>query len=448
MSAEVPSRLNPDRLRWIDYWVGVPLCFALTILARVQALFSGQATGRAAPRNVLFIELAEMGSTVLACPAVHRLRESFPGCGVFFLLFKHIDVSIKVLDLVPNSHVLTIDVSSPRTLVRDTLRFMRDARQLGIDTVVNLESFARFSTILAYLSGARTRVGFHPFTQRGLYIGDLFTHRVMYNPHVHTWQSLLALVQALEVPPGADGPREDSESSSAAARARGGGAPRASIDELPLGKFPAASREERVIPRVRIDVAARRRVEALLQAESAAVAGKRLIVVNPNASKLISIRKWPLEHYAELVRRLLQDPRNACVITGLASEREDAQFILDRVTSDRLVSLTGKTSLSELIDLFNLAEVLVTNDSGPAHFAALTDVHVVVFFGPETPDLYRPLTDRCTVMYSAYACSPCVSAYNQRKSVCTDNRCLTSISVDTVHAAVAEILEATPAAVS
>jgi ADP-heptose:LPS heptosyltransferase len=90
----------------------------------------------------------------------------------------------------------------------------------------------------------------------------------------------------------------------------------------------------------------------------------------------------------------------------------------------------------------------VTNDSGPAHFAALTDVHVIVFFGPETPELYRPLTDRCTVMYSNYACSPCVSAYNQRRSVCTNNRCLTTISVDTVHAAVVDVLEAAPAAVS
>ena len=421
MSAEVPSRLNPDRLRWIDYWVGVPLCFLLTAFSKVVGLFSPRhAGGSAAPRNVLLIELAEMGSTVLACPAVHRLRDSFPGAGVFFLVFKHIDVSVKVLGVVPDDHVLTIDVSSPGSLIRDTLRFMGTARRLGIDTVVNLETFARYSTILTYLSGARTRVGFHPFTQRGLYIGDLFTHRVTYSPHLHTWQSLLALVRAIEVPP----------------------------DELPLGKYPAGGREERVIPRVHTDVAARRRIEGLLQAESPAVAGKRLIVVNPNASKLISIRKWPLDHYAELVRRLLADPRNACVITGLASEREDAQFILDRVNSDRLVSLAGKTSLKELIDLLSVAEVLVTNDSGPAHFAALTDVHIIVFFGPETPELYSPLTDRCTVMYSNYACSPCVSAYNQRKSVCTNNRCLTTISVETVHAAVVDVLEAAPAAVS
>jgi len=418
VSIEAPARLNPDRLRWIDYWIGVPACFLLTLIARITG--GGRASASEAPRNVLFIELAEMGSTVLACPAVHRLRKAFPESRVFFLVFKHIDESVKVLNLVPDADVLTIDVSSPGTLIRDTLRFMRDARRLRIETVINLEMFARFSTMLTYLSGARNRVGFHPFTQKGLYIGDLFTHRVIYNPHVHTWQSLSALVQALEPAPSTG---------------------TALTHELPMGKFPAASAADRVIPRVRTDEAARRRIEDLIRAESPAVLGKRLIVVNPNASKLISIRKWPLEHYAELVRRLLEDSRNACVVTGLKSEREDAQFILDRVPSDRLVSLAGKTTLRELIDLFNVADVLITNDSGPAHFAALTDIHVVVFFGPETPELYHPLTDRHTVMYSHYACSPCVSAYNQRKSVCTNNRCLTTIDVGTVHRTLGEILD-------
>jgi ADP-heptose:LPS heptosyltransferase len=179
----------------------------------------------------------------------------------------------------------------------------------------------------------------------------------------------------------------------------------------------------------------------MLERESPNVLGKRLLIINPNASKLISIRKWPLECYADLVKRLLEDSSNACILTGVPSEREDAEFIMARVKSDRLVSLTGKTSLRELIELFNMADLLVTNDSGPAHFASLTGIHVMVFFGPETPALYRPLTDRCTVMYSDYACSPCVSAYNQRKSVCTNNRCLTSIPVDDVHAAVTRILE-------
>jgi ADP-heptose:LPS heptosyltransferase len=392
----------------------VPICLALTVISKIVALFT-RAGSRATnpPQNVLFIELAEMGSTVLACPAVHHLRTRYPGCHVFFLLFKHIDESVRVLNLVEDADILTIDVSSVWSLCRDTARVVLAARRHRIDTVITLETFARFSTILSFLSGATNRVGFHRFTQEGLYAGDLFTHRVLYNPHLHTWQSMMTLVQALDCQP----------------------------EELPLGKFPASSREACVVPRLASSPAALERVQGLIERNRRAAHGKRLIVINPNASKLISIRKWPIESYARLVSRLLEDPRNACAITGVASERDEARFILDRVESDRVVDLTGSLSLRELIDLFNLADVLVTNDSGPAHFAALTDIHVVVFFGPETPRLYKPLTDRCTVMYSNYACSPCVSAFNQRRSVCTKNRCLMDISVEEAYAAVSAALE-------
>lgn len=399
----------------MDRWLGVPICFALTIINWMSSLVRSQRSPEP-PRNILLIELAEMGTTVLACPAVHRLRSSYPECRIFFLLFKHIDESVKVLNLVPDDHVLTIDVSNAWTIVRDTVRLMRHARRQRIDTAINLEVFARFSTILGYLSGARTRVGFHPFTQPGQYIGHLFTHNVNYSPHIHTWQSLMALVKALEMP----------------------------RTSLPDGKQPAAGRDECIVPKIASTADARDRIRRLIATERPAAAGKRWIAINPNASKLIAIRKWPLDRYAALVARLLDDERNACIITGLASEREDARFITDRVNSDRLVDLTGKTTLRELIDLFNLVDVLVTNDSGPAHFAAVTGAHVVVFFGPETPVLYRPLTERCTVMYSDFACSPCVSAYNQRRSVCTDHQCLTHIPVDTVYGTVSGILQGAP----
>jgi ADP-heptose:LPS heptosyltransferase len=404
-------------MRRLDRWLGIPICFLLTLASRAASLFSGRRAG--APRKVVFIELAEMGTTVLACPAVHRLRQSFPACEIYFLLFRQIQDSVKVIGIVPDTHVLTIDPTSLGSLVRDTWRFMADARRLGIDTAINLEAFTRFSTILAFLSGAATRVGFHRFTQEGLYTGDLVTHPVGYNTHLHTWQSLMTLVMALERPPDA-------------------------LTELPLAKFPAPAGHDCVIPRIGIDAATRDRLVRLIADGHPNVLGKRLILINPNASKLISIRKWPLERYAELVRRLLEDPRNACAITGVASEWDDAKFIVDRVPSDRLVNLAGRTSLEDLIGVFNIADVLVTNDSGPAHFAALTPIHVVVFFGPETPELYRPVTEHCTVLYSNYACSPCVSAFNQRRSVCSNNRCLQAISVDEVHATVSSLLTQLP----
>ena len=406
--------MSPDRMRWIDRWIGVPACWILTVARRLFAAL-GRPTPAPSilPRSVLFVELAEMGTTVLAYPALQRLKALSPDAQVYFLIFKHIAESVVALEVIPESRVITIEASNLWTVARDIWRFMRLARRHDIDTAINLETFVRLSTILCFLSGARRRVGFHAFTQQGLYCGRLLTHEVLYNPRLHIWQSLVTLVTALWEPPGT----------------------------VPLGKVPTPGPFDGRVPRIQTGEAGRQRIRDLLYRETPQVEGKRLIVINPNASALLPIRKWPLDRYAALVDRLLRDVRNACVITGAASERDNARFIVDRVRSDRVVDLTGKTTLRELLDLFNVADVLVSNDSGPAQFAALTGIRAFVFFGPETPALYGPLSDRCVPLYAHYACSPCVTAYNQRRSPCTNNLCVQHFDVETVLGLVTSSLE-------
>ena len=75
---------------------------------------------------------------------------------------------------------------------------------------------------------------------------------------------------------------------------------------------------------------------------------------------------------------------------------------------------------------------MVTNDSGPAHFASLLRLPTVILFGPETPRLYSPIGDTHKDMYSNFACSPCVSVYNGKKSPCRENRCLMAITPEAV----------------
>ena len=83
--------------------------------------------------------------------------------------------------------------------------------------------------------------------------------------------------------------------------------------------------------------------------------------------------------------------------------------------------------------LFYAADVLITNDGGPGHFATLTPIHTMVFFGPETGKLYGPLGQRNVVLESGIACSPCLSAYNHRLTFCDgDNQCLKRIAPDPV----------------
>lgn len=406
-------------MRWVDFWIGVPLCFALTIFSRLRRLVGlerGQPDGT--PRRVLFIQLAEMGTMVVAYPALRRARERFPDAALHFLCFEQIRSSIEMLDIIEPGNVLTIDSRSAAGLVRDTLRFLLEARRRRIDTVVNLETFVRYSTLLGYLSGARTRVGFHRFNQEGLYTGDLVTHKVLYNPHVHAGHTFLDLVYALESP----------------------------AAQVPRVKRPIAP-AELAIPKIAAAAAMEDRVWAILRGVNPDVGPRhKIVVLNPNASKRFPMRRLPLEAYARLAGRLLEDPDVCVVVTGVAEEKSDAAFICGRVASPRILDLTGRTTMIELLHLFNIAQVLITNDSGPAHFACLTPVHVVVFFGPELPDRYRPLAESCDVVYAGFSCSPCVGPYNQRLTPCNDNLCLKHIDIEAVCSRVRSRL-GTPAAV-
>jgi ADP-heptose:LPS heptosyltransferase len=110
------------------------------------------------------------------------------------------------------------------------------------------------------------------------------------------------------------------------------------------------------------------------------------------------------------------------------------------VGPERCIDFTNQTSFKDLFDLLNLADLLITADGGPGHFAALTSIKSVVFFGPETPVLYAPLGKNVSCLFAGFACSPCLSAYNHRKTSCTDPKCMKAISVDSAFQTVSAAL--------
>src|SRR5258708_16534758 len=75
---------------------------------------------------------------------------------------------------------------------------------------------------------------------------------------------------------------------------------------------------------------------------------------------------------------------------------------------------------------------MISKESGPAHFAAMTQINTVTLFGPETPALFGARTPRAITIWQGLACSPCVNAYNNRQSSCTNNVCMHKITFDRV----------------
>lgn len=398
-----------DTMRRIDRQAGIPLCAAATGLLRLLAWLRPRA---ARPlRHVLFIELSEMGSTVLAEPAMRKAREQL-NAELFFVVFTRNAGSVDLLGSFPRDHVYTISDKSIFALTRDTLGFLHWARRMKIDTVVDLELFSRFTALLAGLCGADRRVGFYRFHGEGLYRGEMLTHRVAYNAHIHIAKNFIALVNALL----------------------------AQSPTVPYSKTFIG--DDQIKPQIKLASAeARARIVTRIRALTPFDPAKnRLVLINPNASELLPHRRWMASRYAELIGRILAAFDDVTVlITGGPEERVAAERIAG--ANARAVSFAGHSALADLPALYAEAALLVSNDSGPAHFAAAAGLPTIVLFGPETPKLYQPLGPSRAI-YAGLACSPCVSAHNHRRTACTDNVCMRAITVDEVYAAVAELLEA------
>ena len=397
--------MKVDTQRWIDRWVGQVLCRVVSLWVRLTRRGQPGAQLGSAPSHILVILLSEMGSIVLAGPMFAELRKRYPGVTLHVLqLKKNQEVSV-LLGLARPEHLHALDDSSGIGLLRDIWRVSMAMRRLPLDAVIDCELFSRISSLMSFLVGAPLRVGFTPHTQEGLYRGSYINRAIPYNPYQHISKQFLSLVDAL------DGP----------SMPRNKAAP---IREMPTETGLAVNFSADELTTYQQKVIA----------DHPVVGGRKMVLLYAGGG-ILPERAWPAAHYARVARGLCQ----AGYAVGLIGLRDDADLARDlkkQTGSDLCVDLTGYTrSIRELLMLFHAAHLLITNDGGPGHFASLTPIRTMAFFGPETGKLYGPLGPRASIYESGIACSPCLSAYNHRKTFCDgDNQCLKRIAPDPVLA--------------
>jgi ADP-heptose:LPS heptosyltransferase len=404
--------MNPNTIIKIDRYAGIPLCFLLSGFRRLRRLIWPKASGSSIPQKILFLKLTEQGASVLAYAAIKRAEDLVGRGNVYFCVFRENKPILDIMGIIAPGNIFEIRQDSLVHFSLDLLMFLFAARKLGIDTIIDMEFFSRASALTAYLSGAKIRVGCHRYSADLPYRGDLMTHRIQYNPYVHVAHQYDLLVQAA-MRSGAESPMPKSEYGEA------------------LLSAPLVKPAEDVFNKVRSTL------------QRLGVTGcKPIVLLNPNASDMLPIRKWETEKFIELAQQLIyRDKRLVVLFTGAPSEQSLCEELAAKVNSAKAVSVAGYTTLEELIALYWMADVLVTNDSGPGHFASLTDIKTVVMFGPETPLLFGPLGLNATVIGKRLACSPCVSAFNHRVTPCNDNVCMKMITVREVLEQVEGILK-------
>ena len=336
--------------------------------------------------KVLILKPSSLGDVVQALPLLRLLKRHRPDAEVHWWL------AAELQPLLVGDPDLASILPFERKRWRspgywpDGLAQIRAMRAARYDWVIDLQGLAR-SALFAWLADGAFTVGLE-LEREGAHLAyDLAVPRPKDKLHAVDWY--LAVARALDIPV------------------------HASFAWLP--------------PRAEIES----QVETKWPREQA-----RWIGINPGARW--DNKRWPAEHFAELVRELAgRDASFRFALLGGSGDWTLTETIR-RAAPDRCENFAGRTELPELIELLRRCELLVTNDTGPMHLAAALLKPVVSIFGPTRPDQTGPYGQENFALHHPLPCAPCMKS---RCHWAEPLACLRGISVASVAGEVTRRLE-------
>lgn len=150
---------------------------------------------------------------------------------------------------------------------------------------------------------------------------------------------------------------------------------------------------------------------------------KKIIAFCPGSTNSRA-KRWQSESYAKL-NNLLQKEFDANII--LIGDKSELDVSLEVVEKSNIkpIVLTGKTSLAEAASVLSVCDLLVSNDTGPAHISAAVGTKTIVIFGPTNPKTTYPIG--AEIIRKEVDCSPCML-----RDCPIDHRCMTQITAQEV----------------
>lgn len=165
--------------------------------------------------------------------------------------------------------------------------------------------------------------------------------------------------------------------------------------------------------------------------------GDKILAICPGA-EFGAAKQWPAEHYAATCNSLIPEGWKVWIF-GSSNDRAVAEAIQANIEPGyraSCVSLAGKTSLAQAIDLMSLTTATISNDSGLMHIAAALDKPVVALYGSTSPDFTPPLAERVKLLATDIECRPCF----KRECPYGHLRCLTELRPDRAITAINELV--------
>jgi heptosyltransferase II len=177
-------------------------------------------------------------------------------------------------------------------------------------------------------------------------------------------------------------------------------------------------------------------------------AAVRVAIVPGGASQLIreqyqgrwspeNLRRWPLEGYVELAKRL-RDRGWEVVLIGGPEDVWVKSYFRDFPVTD----LVGKLSLPEVVAVCDGCDAVVSHDTGPMHLAGLSNACLIGLFGPTDPATRVPRRPFAVGIWGGqgFACRPCFDG--RSFAACSSNGCMQQISSELVLRELDRLLDA------
>ena len=193
------------------------------------------------------------------------------------------------------------------------------------------------------------------------------------------------------------------------------------ISELEKLLF-GSSKVESHAPVIELKISDTRRREASEMLRASGVPSNRPLVALCPGSTNSRAKRWPAERFAALADKLIEETGASVIIVGSPDEAEVAREV-SGLMRNKAIALAGRTTLAQSVAVLSLADLLVTNDTGPAHIAAALERPTLVIFGPTDPVTTRPFSKSAEVIRRPPDCAPCML-----RDCPIDHRCMTAIT--------------------
>lgn len=337
--------------------------------------------------KILILKPSSLGDVVQALPVLRLIKQHLPTSQIYWWLDRRF---VPLLEGDPDlAGVIPFERERWGSVWRwpEMAGSLRQIRAHHFDWVIDLQSLFR-SGIVAWLANGGWTIGLDDAREgaRGFY--DVIVSRPSYDTHAVDWY--LKVLSVLNVPM------------------------HWNFQWLPIRKAVAAGIREKW-----------------------PIGNSRWVALQPGARW--ENKRWPLEHFVEVVKRLsASDASLRFVVLGSSADAALGRVLYEAEPA-KCLDLTGTTSLPEMVEWIRASHLVITNDTGPMHVAAALRKPVVALFGPTEPRRTGPYGALHQVLQQqSLPCVPCMnSTCHYEKPI----ECLRGITPATVARAAAARLD-------